>query len=323
MLTVLYLTMTSEGTILVLDLYEPFVRVFDLHGEMLRAFGVAGQGPGELGIDIQLEYLPGIAVYPRSDGSVLVHEAIPPTLTAFDANGRFTEELRLEIPIRVPRGTAWDAASGRLFMLSFSPGEGSRVDRFDFAGRTSTPATTVLLLPDAFPPSDEEPPSPATPLSMAPTPNGGFAIGDPWRYLIRSFGAEGELEGQVEREIARPRKSAAELHEQREILRQRASRAGGAAEEPHPEVSHFGRGALEYDDGGRLWVATNRGNVGTTTFDVFDPTGTYLGEVSLPGILETGPYTLRSYDVAGGHLAVVMAEGDGNHRIGVWRVVWP
>ena len=323
MLTVLYLTMDSGGTLYVLDRYEPFVRLFDHQGGILRAFGEAGQGPGELGVDVQVEYLPGIAIYPRSDGSILVHEAIPPTLTVFNANGEFIEELRLEGPIMVPRGTAAGASVARLFMLSFSPGEASRVDRFDLAGRASADAKTVLLLPDAFPPAEGEPPWPATPLSMAPTPNGGFALADPWRYIIRLFGPEGDLEKQIERDVERPPKSAAALQEQRQILHQRAARSGDEAEEPHPEASHFPRGALDFDDAGRLWVATNRGAEGETLFDLFTPAGTYLGEVALPAKMEAGVGTLRAYAVAGEHLAAVVVEDSGNHRIGVWHVVWP
>jgi hypothetical protein len=321
LLSVLFLTVTSDGTVYVLDRYEPFVRVFDSRGELRHAFGVAGQGPGELGVDVQVEFLPGIAVYPRLDGSMLVHEAIPPTLTAFDAGGNFTEEVRLDIPVRIPRGSVWDAEAERVYLSSAYPGEGSRIDRFDLAGQSTVPATTILSLVDTFPPIEEEPPRPATPLSMALAPGGGIALGNPWTYRIRMFEPDGAHRRDIQRQIARPRKSDARMSEERELLRQRAARSGGEVEDPHPDASHFRHGALDFDDTGRLWVATNRGGDGNTVFDLFDRGGAYLGEVSLPASLEPGTDTLRAYALAGGLLVAVVVDPNGNHSIGVWRTV--
>jgi hypothetical protein len=322
-LTVLYLSMTSDGLILALDLYEPFVRVFSPQGELLRAFGAAGQGPGELGVDVQFEYLPGIAVYPWNDASVLVHEVIPPTLTAFDSDGQFIEELELEAQMRVPRAAAWNTEMERLYMLSFVPGENLRVDRFDFAGRSSAPAQTVLDLADAFP-REEDTSRPTSSLNLIATPDGGFAVAHPWEYVISSYTASGEAMGRIERQIEHPFKSAAQLQEERERLQETASRSGVAPEEPEREAPHFiPRGALEFDDEGRLWVATNRGRDGVTIFDLFDSAGSYMGEVVMPDEINTGMETMRGFVIAGDYLAAVVVAEGGNHQIGVWRIVWP
>jgi hypothetical protein len=322
-LTVLYLNMAHDGRILVLDLYEPFVRIFSPQGELLRAFGAAGQGPGELGVDLQVEYLPGIAVYPWKDASLLVHEVIPPTLTAFDSNGQFIEELKLEVQMRVPRAAAWNPEMERLYMLSFVPGEDLRVDRFDFAGRSSALARTVLDLAEAFPPEEEDTRRPATSLNLIASPDGGFAVAHPWQYVISRYTASGEVAERIVREIEHPLKSAAEVQEERELLQEIASQSGVAPEEPDPEAPHFiPRGALEFDDEGRLWVATNRGHDGVTTFDLFDSDGGYMGEVVMPDEINIGVETMRGFAIAGDYLAAVVVAEDGNHRIGVWRIVW-
>ena len=323
MLTVIYLTMDADGTIYVLDRYEPFVRLFDHQGEILRAFGEAGQGPGELGVDLQFEYLPGIAIYPWSEGSTLVHEALPQVLTAFDQAGVFSGELILDVSQRVPRNTAWDAARERLFMQSFIPGEGPRVDRFDFAGQTSAAATTILTLAEAFPLLVDDPTRPPTgPFSMALTADGEIALGDPWVYDIHVFAPSGDFQRLIHRDTERPRKNEVELSEERERLAELAARAGIEVEEPAPDKPHFGRGALDFDDAGRLWVGTYRGTEGETLFDLFSPAGDYLGEVNLPAELALSASSLRLYAVAGEHLAAVVADDSGNHGIGVWRVVW-
>jgi hypothetical protein len=107
-------------------------------------------------------------------------------------------------------------------------------------------------------------------------------------------------------------------------LQETASRSGVAPEEPEREAPHFiPRGALEFDDEGRLWVATNRGRDGVTIFDLFDSAGSYMGEVVMPDEINTGMETMRGFVIAGDYLAAVVVAEGGNHQIGVWRIVWP
>jgi sugar lactone lactonase YvrE len=76
---------------------------------------------------------------------------------------------------------------------------------------------------------------------------------------------------------------------------------------------HASTDALRYDDAGRLWVRTLRGTGRTTVFDVFGPTGAFVGEVTLPVQAST-------YSLAGSYLATASERADGVPVVVLWSV---
>ena len=76
---------------------------------------------------------------------------------------------------------------------------------------------------------------------------------------------------------------------------------------------HASTDALRYDDAGRLWVRTLRGTSRPTVFDVFRPTGAFVGEVTLP-------MQVSAYSLAGSYLATASEREDGVPVVVLWSV---
>jgi hypothetical protein len=79
------LDVLKDGTVYVLDTKDNRVKVFDAKGKFLRAFGKAGQGPGEMNQPV------GILVTPENE--VLVEDALNQRLAVFGLDGTFTRHI--------------------------------------------------------------------------------------------------------------------------------------------------------------------------------------------------------------------------------------
>ncbi|MDJ0837476.1 MAG: 6-bladed beta-propeller [Acidobacteriota bacterium] len=75
----------AEGRVLVLDIAEHNVKVFDMAGNHLMNVGKAGQGPGEFAMAT------GLAVGP--DGSIVIYDMIKRRFGIFDNQGHFQKFL--------------------------------------------------------------------------------------------------------------------------------------------------------------------------------------------------------------------------------------
>ena len=103
-------------------------------------------------------------------------------------------------------------------------------------------------------------------------------------------------------------------------MRRRGGRAGAinrdAISAVPPERDHFEAYSLKFDERGRLWVRTERAAAGRTIFDVFDPTGHYLGEVEAPA-------QVSEFALGVGVLAAAASDSLGVQRIRTWTVSGP
>lgn len=79
------LDVLKDGTVYVLDMKDSRVKVFDAKGKFLRAFGKAGQGPGELNQPV------GIIITPENE--VLVEDALNQRLAVFALDGTFSRQI--------------------------------------------------------------------------------------------------------------------------------------------------------------------------------------------------------------------------------------
>ena len=77
---------------------------------------------------------------------------------------------------------------------------------------------------------------------------------------------------------------------------------------PHAAID-----GLRFDDTGRLWVRTMRGDHTRTILDVFSPSGSYLGEVVVP-------FPMGAFSLAGRRLAADVEADDGTRRVMIWEV---
>lgn len=79
------LDVLKDGTAYVLDRKDSRVKVFDAKGKFLRAFGKAGQGPGEMNQPV------GILITPENE--VLVEDALNQRLAVFGLDGTFSRHI--------------------------------------------------------------------------------------------------------------------------------------------------------------------------------------------------------------------------------------
>jgi hypothetical protein len=299
----------GNGRIYVGDRTAPFIRVFDTSGRLVRAFGGQGNGPGELQLPIHV----GI----RKNGAIEVFDMRQLRFTRFDSTGT-AGATRSVSGFAAVVVSAPNANETYLMTTDFRT-QDQPLQRMADGSRETTPVTTLKA---DFP--KLQPGEMARTPSIAMRPGGGFAVGDGVaEYRIRRFDAAGKSIGDIVREIPKVRKTAAEIEEekarvQRNLTRMRAmARAeGGAPSEytPKPERNHFNMDALQYDEQGRLWVRTERGGLNATVFDLFDPSGKYLGQLRVNA-------RIGVYALSGGLLAAKVLDENEVEFVWVYRII--
>jgi len=333
-LAVAYVAIEGSGQTYLIDRFEPFIRVFNTEGRLRSSFGIAGEGPGEMGTrlpGVPLE--PPIGLYFTREGEagpddgggdgLLIHDLMPARLARFDRDGEYIETIRLDGALTFPAGRAFDAANNHVYLATyqlrmFSENPGSSIHRFDLPdGEESN-----VLSGEDFPIESTEGGAPSQRYPFAATAR-KFAIGDAQRYLVFTFDADGARAGRFGRNLPLPEKSVAELAREREELEAASERSGQPAPDPDPRKPHFLVGSFDYDDRGRLWIQTTRGSAGQTIFDIFDEAGMFLGEVTAPvDVSEAANPLAKLFDAEGAYLATATTDAEGNDFVIVWRVVW-
>jgi len=79
------LDVSKDGTAYVLDMKDNRVKVFDVRGKFLRAFGKKGQGPGELNQPV------GLTITPENE--ILVEDVLNQRLALFTLDGKFLRHI--------------------------------------------------------------------------------------------------------------------------------------------------------------------------------------------------------------------------------------
>lgn len=288
--------MLAGNEVWLLDAFAPHVRVFNLNGQELRTFGRGGEGPGELNLPVWLGQ--------TAAGEMLIYNGLPAKLMRLNPlNG----ELMGTTPLtaRALMNITLHSASETLYRLSFTFGGASEIlDRLDI---TSGKSTVLLPDQDAHPslPGTEDGPLMDRRFPITALGDGGFAVGDAWVYIVRTYDRDGEPGATIKRDLPRPK----------------APRLAIADFEPDAELPHFGKFALDYDTTHDvLWVMTHRGLASDeTVFDLFTPDGALIGSLALP---VTASLDFKSFDAAGDKL--ITWSGDDNTRgiLTVWSLEW-
>jgi hypothetical protein len=144
-------------------------------------------------------------------------------------------------------------------------------------------------------------------------------------YRIRRYRGDGTFTNEIVRDVKKVRRTPDEIREIGErrtremgkvasMMKAEGGSPSSASLPPVPaERNYFDIGALQYDELGRLWVRAERAPSGQTLFDVFDPSGRFLGEVTLP-------VRVREFTLNAGLLAGVVLDDVEVQRVGIWRV---
>lgn len=299
-------TVAPDGTVFVTDAYEPVVRRFTVGGEPI-AFGREGQGPGEFGLAWNIDVV--------GESVIEIIDVQLRRLTRLDFDGNVLSTRSLP---RFPTAASY-SRSQRAWFLS----------AMDF----STQSATVMRLDDGSEdlvaaaggdfPLDEDG-EVARFFPIAARPDGGVAIGDgEIEYRVRLYDDTGAASGDIHRPIERVAKSPEELDAERRrrqgtslrAVAMTAAEGGGSSPAPRvdPLKRHFHLNSFRYDEVGRLWVLTGRGNESHSIFDLFDETGDFLGDLVVPG-------RVTRFAVAGTWLVTAAFSDDYFPVVRLWQV---
>lgn len=293
-------SLSADGTIVVMDARAPMVRMFAVDGRSLGTLGREGDGPGELRLPL--------AAVQRADGGLVVVDLLQKRVTRFEPSGDVEGVASFNA---FPAGAGFAEDAGRLVITATDFRGGLSLLALDVTtgGLDTVLARVPFLDGDGM-----------RFIAPAVRRDGGFAFGaGEEEYRIAVYGPDAELEMQIERDVERRPRTREELDaasERRHVAS--GSRTEGSrprAIEVDPRQPHFSNlTALRFDETGRLWVRTSRGPAGSTTFDLFDTRGRYLGETTVAR--EVGVYA-----VAGEWLTGLVSDETDIQRIAIWRLV--
>ncbi len=313
----------EERTVL-LDQYEPFVRVFGPQGEPLAAFGGKGEGPGEMGLSAGTFYIPGTFVIPGPGEEISVVDVMPPVLETFDADGTFLRQQALGMPGLVPSGQAYSSSARAYFRISRDPFS-DRGDTFDVCrlvsgeeADCSTFATVEAIVGN----EDDRPGegSAGARLAVAAKDDGGIVVADTGASRFWIVDASGAVSHGFDHQAPRAPKTDDELERERAANEGRLAR-GLAEREIDPLRPPMELNGVQVDGAGRIWVLSQRHVDDRSEFDVFDATGNFLAVVGAAGPIRAGGFVITPFTVLGDRLATVVQLPDGEARIDVYSIV--
>lgn len=314
------LALLGGGRVAVLDRYEPFVRIFDATGELERAFGNKGQGPGELGTDIAGSmYFSGVYMLPWPDGSLSVLELVPAALETFTADGTFREQHTLDLPFAAPSAQAFAPGAAIYFRYSLVPAS----PKPDMIQRCTINLGAASECGDfADPESFMEPAEGRnrSRVAMAATADGGLLVAGTDTYRIWALGTDGAVVTSHTRAIARPQKSDEELAAERAANEARQAR-GLRNREIDASRGHIAAAGLQVDGAGRIWVLTQRHASNDSVFDVLDVDGNFLQEITVASMIRFDGYQITPFVAAGSRLAALALQPDGSTRVDIYEIV--
>jgi hypothetical protein len=302
------IAVAESGDVLLVDRDAPTLRLFDRAGRVVWSRGRPGAGPGEYRFPMRAAFGP--------NGTVQVVDMRLRRLTRLTRDGSVAQSLTIPF---FPAGVGARGRQGELVFLTDDFKGGGTLQRWLPTADAPAPIAS-------FP---TPPPSEATlSASVAVAPNGDVAfLPSAEKYEIRRLTAGGLPLPAIGRNIPRPRRTPEEIA----AMKQRLNMVGATAKETQERKQsggsksllsdddrfafkpHASTDALRYDDGGRLWVRTLRGTERATVFDIFAPSGGFVGEVTVPA-------AVNGYSLAGAYLATASEREDGIPVVVLWAV---
>ena len=185
------LDVLQDGTVYVLDTKDSRVKVFDAGGRFLRAFGRAGQGPGELNQPA------GILIAPENE--VLVEDILNRRLAVFALDGTFKRQISTAKSLGLS-GIQMDGR-GLIVARSMGLGEGGKLS-MDVKTYDRELNPKVKLASFEFPISSQTKINPFSAMNLlyALDGQGLLYLGNAREYEIRVVSADGKLLKTIGRE---------------------------------------------------------------------------------------------------------------------------
>jgi hypothetical protein len=266
------LDVLKDGTAYVLDTKDNRVRIFDIRGKFLRAFGKKGQGPGELNQPV------GLIITPENE--VLVEDALNQRLAIFTLDGKFLRHISTARAL----GFSGIKMDGRGLIVARSMGMGEAGKLFmDVKTYDKDLNPKIKLAAVEFPISLQSKLNPFSAMTLlyAMDSQGRLYLGSQRSYEIKILSPEGKLVKTIGRDYD---PVAITKEDKDEMLKLIPTTSGINIKDmiQLPEVfPPYGNFILA--DEGRLLVRTYEKGRAKKEFywDVFDPEGRYVAKVPI------------------------------------------
>jgi hypothetical protein len=277
----LSLAVDDEGRMFVLDGQANEVRVFDASGAHVRTFGRAGSGPGEMRGPTLAGWGP--------DATLWIADPANARYTVFSRDGAYVASHRRAIGFSMRPWPGTIGADGRIYDIGIGSGEG--VEHVIVRVEPMTAAADTFALPSYDGGWFHLLNRAGLPMRSVSIPFAGQLL---WRldprgyvwsavtdcYVIAQQNLDGDTLLIVEREQRPIRVSAEERAAALDGLQDFIA-AGGRVEPARIPSTKPALHGFTVDDRGYLWVVPQReAGGGRRPYDVFDPSGRYLGEVT-------------------------------------------
>jgi len=306
----------AMGRIWVADAQAGEIRVFGPDGAHVRTLGRRGAGPGEFA------GLAGMTWGP--DGNLWVMDNGNARVSVFDTAGTYrTAHARPSGLMVTPWRGGFDR-EGWFYDQGVVPGKRTMIPVLNRFG-PSMEAAGSLPLPQPAP--DEFVHEGATTTLRASVPftpylvwrldrTGGIWAGISDRYRLARIRFGGDTSQVIERHVERVPVTAEERKEALQELSWFTDAGGRVDPSRIPQVKPAFR-SVTVDDGGFIWVRPEQRRGEPAVLDVFEPTGRFLGSVTLPS--PPGPFPLIT--VRGNYVYAAIRGNDDEPVVVRWHIV--
>lgn len=315
----------ASGRIVVADLGQKSVRLYDAKGHFLYAVGREGKGPGEYIRGCCVRFSPSGELWVRDMGnSRYVRFALEASRAVEHGVAKMQESTDRALAVGfgfTPEGALVDLGATHAplspsagFNLHVTTPDG-RVVRTGHARAAPIESLDVQVVP--YDPGGGGRAeayfwSPYAAQSLfALAPNGDFALAMSSRYAVSWHAVDGAKKRVITRaNVERPLLSAAERARAAEAVERDTKRSGGKAHLEVPERKQPLR-ALHFDLSGRLWIERSVADGAEREADVYEPGGKRVQTRRWPS----------NVDLTFGHLGDAFALGVRTDSLGVPQVV--
>jgi hypothetical protein len=278
-----------DGNVYILDGQAMEVRMFSHEGAYIRAFGRAGEGPGEFLVPMGLVTTP--------DNRIGVYQSSPPRIVMFNPNGDSAGDVNFDFePGHEIQYLANVQCGPDSFVITglYAQNTGQGLDRmirtlrFDLNGKYMCELAAMAMHTDFAKPvtSDERQ------TYVKCSPSGRAYIADSWNYKVVAHNPDCRSRIFVERAFEHHRRSSEELDRIAAYYRHGSGNARLEISKYDPDIGWMGVDGRE-----DLWVLTSGqysdGSLGR--FDVYDADGRLIASVDLAtgNTAKTDRYFLR------------------------------
>lgn len=296
----------GEDRLYIADNKDQRIKSYDPSGRFIKAFGKAGQGPGE--------YQDLSWIFLTSRGILGVHDFQRQNIYYYTLDGRYQTSRPVSRKPNTGGGRSLQIDGGDNFYSLTQVYDPQSATSWHEAARLGKDLASDDILERLMFPTGRDWKDKIQRLILRAHPAGGVIVGHPWEYLFRFYDAAGKLSKVVSREFDPILATQKELEYR--------LRLNGSRRKFNDPISDF-----IVDERGWLIIKTSRRTPDRKEqfFDVFDERGRYLAFLTLPTRDYIGDAwaLVEPFKVHKGRIYIVGEDDENNLVIRTYAVAWP